>query len=395
MITILPLPGAPSPQHSGYWRESARIHFATWPEPKTIWIDVPSDRQSAVATHANHWLTCGFFLAYELQTDIHVDGKIDQLLAKNLRGVNLIFNDWFKKNHCVQITAQETSRIWRKDSPRRGLFFSGGVDSMFSLLDAEQSGTDANIAELLSVWGFDIPLSQPDEFAKLQGALAPIAAATNKRLTPVITNIRSIGEPYHAQWGTTGHGAALAAVAHLLSPAFSEVRIAASFDYRNLLPWGSHPFTDPLYSASNMAIIHDGAAWTRVEKTTLLAQSDLALAALHVCNKNDSAHNCSRCSKCIRTMLTLDILGAGGRASTFDWSDYALERLDPLLLSNWLDRAFFDDIGRLAREHNRPDVGQFVARSYRYSRWMRPIPGRILKWPLAQRYSRFIKSLVA
>jgi hypothetical protein len=126
----------------------------------------------------------------------------------------------------------------------------------------------------------------------------------------------------------------------------------------------------------------------------LVAQHDLALASLHVCSGTDAAHNCSRCSKCTRTMLTLDILGAKDRATTFDWSDYAVDTLPPHLLSNWLDRAFFDEIRRTAHERGRIDVENYLAKCYRYSRWMRPIPRRFLKWSPVQRYSRFIKSLL-
>jgi hypothetical protein len=394
MLTIQPLAGSPSPQYEGYWRESAEIYFASWSSPKTLWIDVPMDKQSTVASNANHWLICCYLLAYELQTDIHISGKIDQLLAKNLHSINVVFNNWFKTNHCVQISALETLRLQRNTPQRRGLFFSGGVDSMFSLFDAEQAGPESSIAELLCVWGFDVPLSEPIVFSKLQGTLEKVARSLGKVFTPVITNLRTLGEPYQHQWGSKGHGAALAAMAHMLSPTFTEVRIASSFDYGNLLPWGSHPLTDPLYSASNLAISHDGAAWTRVEKTALLAQSDLALLSIHVCTKTDSAHNCSRCSKCTRTMLTLDILGAMGRANSFDWSDYSVKKLEPVLLSNWLDRAFFHDIRRIAQEQKRTDIEQYIARSRRYSRWMRPIPGRFIKSPLGLGYSNLIKSLL-
>ena len=45
-------------------------------------------------------------------------------------------------------------------------------------------------------------------------------------------------------WGTTYHGVALAAVAHLLAPTFGEILIGGTHTYSDLFPWGSHPISD-------------------------------------------------------------------------------------------------------------------------------------------------------
>lgn len=73
----------------------------------------------------------------------------------------------------------------------------------------------------------------------------------------------------------------------------------------------------------------------RVEKTKIVVNSDLAKKYLYVCAadifneafnmsfEKDTAPNCSQCSKCVRTMLTIDFLGyRDAFKNRFDWGKY-------------------------------------------------------------------------
>jgi hypothetical protein len=97
--------------------------------------------------------------------------------------------------------------------------------------------------------------------------------------------------------------------------------IASSFDVPNLHCVASHPMLDPYFSSYDVRIRHDGAAFSRLEKTRLLAGWEVGLQHLHVCNLPQfyaPGHlNCGRCEKCIRTMLSLLALGALDKATAF------------------------------------------------------------------------------
>lgn len=88
-------------------------------------------------------------------------------------------------------------------------------------------------------------------------------------------------------------------------------------------------------STHNTNILVSETDINRVEKTKIVANSDLSRDFLYVCaadiynEKFDSgfskhtAPNCSQCIKCVRTMITLDALGYRDRfASRFDFSKY-------------------------------------------------------------------------
>jgi hypothetical protein len=83
------------------------------------------------------------------------------------------------------------------------------------------------------------------------------------------------------------------------------------------MPWGSDPGIDYLLSTETTQVIHHGTGFRRTEKTEAIARWEETHDKLRVCAFDDSTLNCSKCEKCIRTMMTLDILGVLERYSTF------------------------------------------------------------------------------
>ncbi|MCK7480610.1 MAG: hypothetical protein M0C28_27800 [Candidatus Moduliflexus flocculans] len=127
-----------------------------------------------------------------------------------------------------------------------------------------------------------------------------------KTLVPVSTNYFSFGYRYNLSRNLT-QGSALAGVAHLLG--FSRVYVPAAYSYSQLVPLGSHPLTDPLWSSEDIRFVHDGAEARRVDKVMKIVENGAALANLRVCF-SDMNTNCGRCSKCLRTMIPLTLLDA-------------------------------------------------------------------------------------
>jgi hypothetical protein len=109
------------------------------------------------------------------------------------------------------------------------------------------------------------------------------------------------------------HSAILASCMMLLQGTYATGVIANSFPYSHMyLPWGSNPITDRLLSSACFDIVHDGAAFTRIEKVQILSQWPESVQNLRVClvgEKRDE--NCCRCEKCIRTILEFRVLGLG------------------------------------------------------------------------------------
>lgn len=190
-------------------------------------------------------------------------------------------------------------------------FFSGGVDSFYTALTHADE-----IDTLIFVHGFDIDIEDAGLRQQASEHARAAARTMGKRLVEVETDIRKY-KPLGQDWGYT-HGAAMALIAHSLAPEIGKVYIPATYTYRDMFPWGSHPLTDPLW-AGVVDIVHDAADVTRLEKIELLSQHEAPAKHLRVCWENRGRRfNCCACEKCTRTMIALRVFGALDRFETFD-----------------------------------------------------------------------------
>jgi hypothetical protein len=228
-------------------------------------------------------------------------GSVSPLLASRLETIRDIFAAWIRGGHLVPLNF-ECSPDLAASKKGVSLFFSGGVDSFYSLIKHRDE-----VENLVLVQGFDIPLADTRTFALAEAQARDAARHFGKRLIVVKTNLHWEQPSVPGGWGMY-HGAALAAVAHALAPNHVKVYIASSYSYADLHPWGSHPLLDPLWSTESVKIVHDGGE-TRLDKLRLLVQHPEALSRLRVCWENLGSYNCGLCEKCIRTMLGLRALG--------------------------------------------------------------------------------------
>jgi len=245
-------------------------------------------------------------------TPCSVDDDLSRRFAGSLNEIQEILAAWRPRLTKVPVSCPGV-----RDKPaapagaRVGTFFSGGVDSFYTLLKHRDEITD-----LIFVHGFDIRLGQTALRTDSAAAVERVGAALDKNVLQVETNLRSMTDEYVA-WGIA-HGAALATVGHLFSGAMSRIFVPATHTYRDLLPWGSHPLLDRLWGTESLEFVHDGAEATRVAKARFIAEHEVALESLRVCWRNPGGlYNCGQCEKCLRTMVNLRVAGALDKCTTF------------------------------------------------------------------------------
>ncbi|MGH3147882.1 MAG: hypothetical protein ACRDTR_18995, partial [Rubrobacter sp.] len=143
---------------------------------------------------------------------------------------------------------------------------------------------------------------------------------------------------------------------------FRKVLIAAGLSYAELVPRGTHPMLDPLWSTELTTIVHDGCEMTRVEKVAYISEHETAMKWLRVCFRNpDGAYNCGRCKKCLYTMIALRIAGALERCETLP-SDLDPEEISNLHLAG-TRLLVGQNLRALERLGTEPELAQAVARS--------------------------------
>ncbi|MBA2490445.1 MAG: hypothetical protein H0V34_01650 [Gammaproteobacteria bacterium] len=248
---------------------------------------------------------------------IAIDAEICPELRNGLITAMSLLRHWYKpERRLVTIEAQTRYRMpIPRTKERAGVFLSGGIDSLASLranrLDfpLEHRGS---FKDGLLIHGIEKG-KQLEFFEQARSSLSQIVREDGQLdLIPVYTNIRLLDFNSYF-WGTEFLGAALASVAHAFSRRLTTVTIPSTFDLSVLTPFASHPLLDPNYSSNDLRIRHDGIVLTRLAKTKLVADWEVALQNIRVCNNpkdiKPGTLNCGRCEKCLRTKLALRACG--------------------------------------------------------------------------------------
>jgi hypothetical protein len=276
-----------------------------------------------------------------------------------------IWKCWYPNLHVVPVEAETVENNHPEAAVRTGAFFSGGVDSFFTVL-RHSNGSDfprrTHIDDLLCVWGFDVSLENAEAFRRMRDVLRSAASELGKELLDVATNLRET-RWQQTDWGYLSHGAAFASVALALEGRYAQVLLASSVGYGDLTPWGSHVVTDPLLSTGHTKIVHDGAAFSRLQKTELVARSPVAMRSLRVCWRSGSDENCSACEKCYRTMLTLELLGTLDRCTAFKKGSVDVAAIRNIYVTPAVSRDY-RDLLKLAPEKARQDIGRAIERAF-------------------------------
>ncbi|MEM8883121.1 MAG: hypothetical protein AAGD14_03540 [Planctomycetota bacterium] len=360
---------------------------------ETYWFEIPNQHSTDLLTSADPWYSALLPLASQLGEPLEIDAAIDPLLYDSRVELMEWWRFWFPRMHVVDVEVASVRSPGGAVSPRNAQFFSGGLDSWFTLLRHAHDDQPTPVHDLLLGWGLDIPLTDRAAFERAKLALGEVAAKFGKNLVPFATNLRET-RLKSVLWGAIVHGNLMAAVTQLLSRTYGRVLIPSSDSYRNLEIWGTHPITDHLYSTTGTRISHEGAAYTRLQKAELIATSDIATANLRVCWKSRSDRNCGKCEKCVRTMVALELCGALDRATSFSHAELRtkdIRRVHCPRVSEGGSRVYYVEMERVARERNRRDL----ARAMKAAMWRSQLREPILRLAYHDRLSWIGRPMIA
>jgi hypothetical protein len=283
------------------------------------------------------FLAAALLPAMKIGQPLHVSGKVSPKLLAATQTIQEMFNKWFPEYGKIPVEAETGSVEEVSGGEGVGVFFSGGVDSFYTLLKNQDE-----ITKIIFVHGFDMFLEQTSLRLKVSGEIRRIARELEKPLIEVETNVHEIFDQYADFAGRYG-GCVLPSIGLLLSPQFSKIHIPASEAYQHVNPDSSHPLFDPLWSTEMLTFVHDGCEADRIEKIASIAQSEIALQTLRVCfNNRDGSYNCGQCEKCLRTMAGLQAVGALERCTAFA-RKLDIEAVSRIKISNFRVLPFFEE----------------------------------------------------
>jgi hypothetical protein len=294
-------------------------------DPFLLWYRFPLDYITAVSVGLNDAFVAALLTpAMALGERLRIDGVVSGQLMQSLPQLQAVYQEWNAGLSIISVDSSglDHSAAHERRARRVSLFFSLGVDSFYSLLKnhRDHPSDEKTIDDLLFVRGLDIASDDPNVdglFGMSVLNAKRVAHQFRKTLLVASTNLRHFTNRF-VNWGKTCHGAALASIALALGEGFTQVNIPSTYDWEHLVPWGSHPKLDPLWSNGKVLLCHDGCEATRLDKTRLVCEQPIAMETLRVCYENpDSVYNCGRCQKCLLTMVELQRCGALERCRTF------------------------------------------------------------------------------
>ena len=306
-----------------------------------VYFETTSEFGDALFLNPNSFLlACALPAMRYGEKRIALDASISPEIKDGLINSMKCLIDWHGQGRqVIEIEApMETEVLFADKPPRAGALFSGGIDALAMVRDNHlnfASDHPRYIKDGILVYGVLQGENEQDpNFQNVINAVSAMAEDAGIKLIQVYTNayahFRDL-DPDFSFWRYEYHGSFLAAIAHAFVPRLSVASIASTYDFANLEPWGSHPLLDPLYSTTSLQIRHENAALSRLEKTKLVGEWDIALKHLRVCNEKESYsegnYNCGKCEKCVRTMTAFLSLGLLEQISTFKDKDVSKEKL--------------------------------------------------------------------
>ena len=337
-------------------------------KPATLWFAVPTEFEFMITTDDQFLLPFLLHLHMVWKEQIRwKDAEFDAAFYRNCLAACAQFRAWYKSLNPLGFSTPVTC-IPRKANQRPrsvASLYSGGIDFLFTLTRHNSAVGDAGTRAVDRPISFAVHvfyLQSADQYVELAGSESGLRDACEQlgaTFVPIYTNSMFFSDQLRAWWGRLVQSASMATAFHFLGGGIDTGLIGSSHSYGHLIPWGSSPVIDPLYSSSDLAIVHDGSTFTRVEKTGAIAQSEAALSVINVCDNLVPGHgyrNCSRCQKCLRTMITLDLFDStGDRCPAFDWSSYKTEDYGKAFLRDDSEATFALEIAEASRE-KRPDI---------------------------------------
>ena len=207
---------------------------------------------------------------------LEIDPPLSPLLCDSLSRIRDIVNTWYPAFERIDIHCSPSSAT-REEPPRRAAtFFSGGVDSFYSLLKHRRgSGTlPVPLTHLIYLRGVEQKLENTKGADEAQAGCGSIAKAAGVECVTGVTNLRTTlqGPERRVHWERHYHGSALAGLGLAMSGLLSHVCIPSAFSYNHMVAHGSTPLLDEMFSTERVRIVHDGAEVTRARKVAKILE---------------------------------------------------------------------------------------------------------------------------
>lgn len=337
-----------------------------------------ANRDYVDSASSNCFLIGLLFTAMYAGCDLVMEGTVSEKLLFHTRHflIPMLVGFFEGQLHPVKILATQVSSNCNLKANAVGTGFSGGIDSFYTIrqFSLDYNGPAADRINTLLFFNAGSHGMGRDKkrlewlekkFQERRNALSGYSQDLGLPFIVVDSNIFAFMQKGHLQNSSlTSCAAALFLGAKLRLYYFG----SAGFLYHDLFYPGRFMDRDydiekiddfilPHICTESFTASSDGSVCSRTQKTMMICSDPLVQKYLNVCNNPQAvAKNCSVCYKCLRTLLTLDILGVTGQfGNVFDLAKYTARersRYIATVLNNRKRDPFLQDICDFAKSRN-------------------------------------------
>jgi hypothetical protein len=347
--------------------------------PVKPYLAFPRETESFIAGTADCFVPLLLVPCLEKGEPLEIVPPVSQQLVRRLPRVMDVLLSLFPGFHRIGVKLSERKEAVAPSGNAVATLFSGGVDSFYTLLQGLTPGGDPDLrpTHVFFMRGLEQPLDQSSVTDATLDVVRSIASQNGVGVLWGETNLRLLfGLNYELYY----HASALIGSALALSRGLKRLLVPSTYSYGQLIPWGSHPLLDELWSIESMDVIHHGAEARRVDKIAMLARHHRSIFQhLRVCLRNQGGpKNCGRCQKCARTMVALEVVGALADAPTFP-------KVSREVLARWLcadNPVFVEELRDFARQARSLKVLPFMEGVVRRQKRRRAVKALIDSTPM-------------
>ncbi|MCG5496050.1 hypothetical protein [Ectothiorhodospira variabilis] len=319
--------------------------------PKILWYKVPRHCEAMLSDRSDAAVLALLIPAMKCGEDLEVAGVVSPRLYHNIKGpLQRVLQQLNPRLSFVNVVALrvESDLSGIGDAVVTG--FSSGVDSMAVLADHwYQASSEAfRLTHLLyNNVGSHFATNENDFLQRYDG-VRKISDRMGLELIPVHSNLATFYDGALDLIFEKTHTVRNATVPLLLQARVGRFLYASAYSYTDvrvasdILIAHADLVLLPLMSTEKVDMTSVGSQYDRVEKTARILDLEETRRSLDVCVMSKHRGNCSRCGKCLRTMLTLEVLGRLEEFSLiFDLDIYRRHR-NHFLLNTLRGRGAYD-----------------------------------------------------
>lgn len=299
----------------------------------TLWYEVDSKyRDYLTVERADAFLVGLFLLAFKEECDIRVMGTLSERLHYTMNIHLLPLTAEIRKHKKIKIYCDNLESDPLPNAGGAGTGLTCGIDTFSTIYDhlGKDCPDDYKITHfaLFNVGSNGMSGGEKARrlFKKRTALVKPCADELGKELITVDSNISELLQMNFYESHSYRHISASLTLQKLFHVYYySSAYSLKYFELKPGSPGHYDIFNMNMLSTETTSFYSTNPYETRVDKTRLVSQYGPATKYLNVCIKD--GHNCGGCEKCLRTLLTLDVIGELTEfSSVFDLNNYYSSR---------------------------------------------------------------------